>query len=162
MQKMYVKNSQQLYIMHGYFWTLNTYRQTMTEILWQPSAERIKSTQLTRFIKRIQQKHGISNTDFSTLHQWSVSNPAEFWEEVWQDCDIIVSASYISVMGERRMPGTTWFDGAMLNYAENLLRYRELEREAIIFVEPRIRRRFDTIFKPIQPVRQQPHTVHQY
>ncbi|MFQ5584869.1 MAG: acetoacetate--CoA ligase, partial [Calditrichia bacterium] len=67
------------------------------------------------------------------------SNPAEFWEEVWQDCDIIASAPYTSVMGKRQMPGTKWFDGARLNYAENLLRYREMEQEAIIFMDERQR-----------------------
>ena len=114
----------------------------MTEILWQPSADKIKSTQLTRFIKKIQKKYGIGDTDFSTLHQWSVSNPAEFWEEVWQDCDIIASASYTSVMGKCQMPGTTWFDGARLNFAENLLRYRAQEQEAIIFVDERQRKHY--------------------
>ncbi len=111
----------------------------MTEILWQPSAERIKSSQLTHFIQKVQQKYGIRDTNYSTLHQWSVSNPAEFWEAVWQDCNIIASESYTSVMGKRLMPGTKWFDGAGLNYAENLLRYRELEQEAIIFVDERKR-----------------------
>jgi acetoacetyl-CoA synthetase len=111
----------------------------MTEILWQPSAEKIKSTQLTHFIRKVQQKYGIGDTNYSTLHQWSVSNPDEFWEEVWQDSDIIASAPYTSVMGKRLMPGTKWFDGARLNYAENLLRYRDLEQEAIIFVDERQR-----------------------
>ena len=112
----------------------------MTEILWQPSAEKIRSAQLTHFIRRIQIKYGLSDTDYSTLHQWSVSNPAEFWEEVWQDCGIIASASYTTVMGKRQMPGTKWFDGARFNFAENLLRYRELDQEAIIFVDERQRR----------------------
>ncbi len=107
----------------------------MTEILWQPSAERVKSTQLTHFTKKVQQKYGIGDTNYSTLHNWSVSNPAEFWEEVWQDCNIIASTPYTSVMGKHQMPGTKWFDGARLNYAENLLRYRDLEQEAIIFVD---------------------------
>jgi len=111
----------------------------MTELLWQPSSERIKSTNLTRFIEKIQQKYGISDTDFSTLHQWSVANPVEFWKEVWLDCDIIASALYTSVMGKRLMPGTVWFEGARLNYAENLLRYREREQVAIIFVDERQR-----------------------
>ena len=109
----------------------------MTEILWQPSAERIKSSQLTHFIQKVQQKYGIRDTNYSTLHQWTVSNPAEFWEAVWQDCSIIASTPYTSVMGKRLMPGTKWFDGARLNYAENLLRYRDLEQEAIIFVDER-------------------------
>ena len=111
----------------------------MTEILWQPSAERIKSSQLTHFIQKVQQKYGIRDTNYSTLHQWSVSNPTEFWEAVWQDCGIIASTPYTSVMGKRLMSGTKWFGGARLNYAENLLRYRELEQEAIIFVDERKR-----------------------
>ncbi len=112
----------------------------MTEILWQPPAERIKTTQLTHLIKRIQEKYGLSDTDFSTLHHWSVSNPAKFWEEVWLDCGIIASAPYTSVMGERKMPGTKWFDGARLNFAENLLRHHDPEQEAIIFVDERQRK----------------------
>ena len=111
----------------------------MTEILWQPSTEKIKSSQLTHFIQKVKQKYGIRDTNYSTLHEWSVSNPAEFWEEVWQDCDIIASTTYSSVMGKPIMPGTKWFDGARFNYAENLLRYRDLEQEAIIFVDERQR-----------------------
>ncbi len=111
----------------------------MTEILWQPSEGRIKSTQLSHLIHKVQRKYGIRDTNYSTLHQWSVSNPAQFWEEVWQDCDIIASASYRSIMGKPLMPGTKWFEGARLNYAENLLRYREQEQKAIIFVDERQR-----------------------
>ncbi|MDP8931811.1 MAG: AMP-binding protein, partial [Actinomycetota bacterium] len=93
----------------------------MNEILWAPSDDRIARTHLRRFMDTAP---GGPST-YEELWEWSVSDLPAFWEKVWHDCGIIASQRYERVMGEPRMPGTQWFSGARLNFAENLLRRRD-------------------------------------
>lgn len=113
----------------------------MHKQLWQPSAEHIAATQITRLMKRIQRKYSIADAQYATLHQWSVAHPAQFWEEVWEDCEIIATQPYTQVLGNRNMPGGGWFEGARLNFAENLLRYQNETYEAICFFDERGRKK---------------------
>ncbi len=106
----------------------------MNEILWQPSSEQIASSQITHLSQQLQRKYALANAEYTTIHQWSVNHPHLFWEEVWQDCEIKSSVPYTQVMDTPKMPGTSWFEGARLNFAENMLRYRHEKQEAICFV----------------------------
>ena len=107
----------------------------MSKILWQPSAQQIASSQITSLTERIQHYHALADNQYTTIHQWSIEHPGLFWEHVWQDCDILASQPYSQVMGEVKMPGTDWFEGARLNFAENLLRFRHETGEAICFFD---------------------------
>lgn len=103
------------------------------EPMWRPSAEMIAASQMTQFLQFIQQKYSGAITDYFTLHAWSIAHPGEFWQAVWAFMDIIAQQppETIYVPGAR-MRDTQWFTGARLNFAENLLRYRD-ERAALIF-----------------------------
>ncbi|HEV2110589.1 MAG TPA: acetoacetate--CoA ligase, partial [Gammaproteobacteria bacterium] len=59
--------------------------------------------------------------------------PEKFWPLVWAFCGIKASQTWDKALehGER-MPGAKWFTGSRLNFAENLLRYRD-ERPALVF-----------------------------
>ena len=77
------------------------------------------------------------------MHAWSTSRPQEFWPAVWRFCGVVAEARSGAqawddvVLGFDRMAlpdaalGPRWFLGARLNFAENLLRYRD-EREALV------------------------------
>ena len=112
----------------------------MSKLLWQPSAQQIADSQISSLMERIQRRHAIADSQYTTLHQWSIDHPELFWQEVWQDCEIQASQPYAQVMGKAKMPGTVWFEGARLNFAENLLRFRHETREAICFFDERGRR----------------------
>jgi acetoacetyl-CoA synthetase len=90
-----------------------------------------------------------SELDFPSLHRFSVDRAPEFWAAVWRFAGVIAepttgvgegSAAYWSqvVHGLGRMAppdpalGPRWFLDARLNFAENLLRYRD-DREAIVW-----------------------------
>jgi acetoacetyl-CoA synthetase len=90
----------------------------MSEILWTPDPDRVRATLLWRFM----QAAPGAPTDYHDLWRWSVEHPAEFWAMVWDRCGVVASVPYDTVMGEPAMPGTEWFRGARLNFAENLLR----------------------------------------
>ena len=105
----------------------------MAELLWQPSAERASGTQLYRFLGFVCDRHQIRLEDYESLHRWSVENSAEFWAAVWDFCGVIHSGGYERVVDDpTRMPGATWFAGARLNFAENLLRHRD-DQTALVF-----------------------------
>src|SRR5947208_4982546 len=100
--------------------------------LWIPSGERVKQANLTRFLALINKKYSLSLGSYSELYRWSVEKPAEFWSAMWEYAGIICSKKFEAVVDDlSRFPGANWFSGARLNFAENLLRFRD-ERVALI------------------------------
>ena len=105
----------------------------MKEPLWVPSAERVRSAAMTRFIEFVNNRYGSAFASYDELYCWSVSDIPAFWAAIWEFCGVSASHGYDRVVDDpARMPGARWFPGARLNFAENLLRYRD-ERTAIIF-----------------------------
>jgi acetoacetyl-CoA synthetase len=113
----------------------------MAKLLWHPDADRIQSTTLFSFMNRINHRFGTAFTDYPALWEWSVKNLESFWAEAWDFLDITASQSYEAVLTDGdKMPGAKFFTGARLNFAENLLRFRD-EQTAIIFRgEDKVRR----------------------
>ena len=106
----------------------------MTQPLWIPSPERIARSNLTRFMNAVNREHDLTLDGYDALHDWSIANIPAFWEAVWRFVDVKHSAPYTSVLENPRMPGATWFSGARLNFAENLLRYRD-DRPALVSIK---------------------------
>ncbi len=105
----------------------------MTKQLWKPSQEKIKNTNLHRFMGIINAKYGKSFTEYEPLYQWSVENISDFWAVMWDFAEIKASKPYDKVIDDvAKMPGAGWFPGARLNFAQNLLRYRD-DRVALVF-----------------------------
>ena len=113
----------------------------MSKRLWQPSEARIQSSNMYRFMMLINQRYGTAFDDYNGLYQWSIDHIPEFWKEMWAFAAIKASVPYTTVVDDAtKMPGARWFDGARLNFAENLLRFRD-DRPALVFRgEERVRR----------------------
>jgi len=94
--------------------------------LWQPDAPRVARAHLTRFASWIESRRGYSFPDYASLHRWSVESPNDFWGDLATFCDLRWRRAPDAVLevGDR-MPGARWFPGATLNFAENLLRFRD-------------------------------------
>jgi acetoacetyl-CoA synthetase len=102
-------------------------------MLWKPSQEKVKQTNMYRFMNVIGERHGQKFTEYEPLYQWSIDNIPEFWADFWEFADIKASKPYNQVIDDvTKMPGARWFIGARLNFAENLLRYRD-DQVALIF-----------------------------
>ncbi|MGM0663391.1 MAG: acetoacetate--CoA ligase [Thermodesulfobacteriota bacterium] len=105
----------------------------MATKLWQPSEDRIRNSHMYRFMNGLNEKHRLKFTAYDDLYQWSIQSIPEFWAAMWDFADIRASRPYNQVVDDPfRMPGARWFEGAELNFAENLLRYRD-DRVALIF-----------------------------
>ena len=71
--------------------------------------------------------------NYTDLYEWSIEAIVDFWAAAWDFFDIIHSKGYQQVVDDPTlMPGAKWFTGAELNFAENLLRFRD-DRTALIF-----------------------------
>lgn len=104
--------------------------------LWAPSPLAVERANLTQFIDRVGRTVP-SVRDYSSLYGWSVDQPAEFWGAVWEYCGVVADRdpaglAWKTVLrgGDRMGPpdaslGPRWFEGARLNFAENLLRRRD-------------------------------------
>jgi acetoacetyl-CoA synthetase len=105
----------------------------VSELLWQPSPERIAAAQLTAFARRAAERRGAGFADYEALWRWSVDEPRAFWAELWDFCGVVASRGFDEVVDDPgRLPGARWFSGARLNFAENLLR-RADAAPAIVF-----------------------------
>jgi acetoacetyl-CoA synthetase len=103
------------------------------EVLWRPSPERIAAARLTRFLRWLEEHRGLRFASYDALWRWSVDDLEAFWAAVWDYYAIPHSAPYTRVLAERKMPGTRWFEGARLNYAQCVLRHARPGRAAIVF-----------------------------
>ncbi len=93
------------------------------EIIWQPSNESKKSSNLSRFIELVNQRYSQSiKTEYQDIWNWSVNNIESFWSLIWDFTEIkgIKGTKISENLG--LMPGAKFFPEARLNYAENLLR----------------------------------------
>jgi acetoacetyl-CoA synthetase len=113
----------------------------MSRVLWTPTKEHVKNANMTRFREYVNERFGLSLAGYEELYHWSIDNIPDFWAAVWSFADIVHSVPYAEVVDDLdKMPGAKWFTGARLNFAENLLRFRD-DRVAIIFRgESRLRR----------------------
>jgi acetoacetyl-CoA synthetase len=94
-------------------------------ILWQPDAERIERSTLTRYARWLEASRGVETSGYDDLWRWSTSDLEGFWQSIWDFFGIDASTPYGRVLGSRAMPGAEWFPGAHLNYAEHVFRNRD-------------------------------------
>ena len=114
----------------------------MPKRLWTPSEERIQNTNLYRFMNIVNETFNQNFSEYEPLYQWSIENIPDFWACLWEFAKIKSSTPYDQVVDDvGKMPGAKWFSGARLNFAENLLRYKD-DHTALIFKgEDRVDRR---------------------
>ncbi|MHA2288125.1 MAG: acetoacetate--CoA ligase [Promethearchaeota archaeon] len=106
---------------------------TERKLLWAPSEEWIKNANVTRFIEKINKDYIANLSGGRELYKWSVENIEDFWTAIWDFGGVIASKKYDKIVDDLSVfPGTKWFPGARLNFAENLLRYKD-DQLAFIF-----------------------------
>ncbi|MEZ4529039.1 MAG: acetoacetate--CoA ligase [Desulfobacterales bacterium] len=113
----------------------------MGKLLWQPSEERVKNSNMYKFMARINKKYNRNFRSYEELWKWSVDNIPQFWAEMWDTAGIIASKPFEQVIDNpAKMPGAKWFSGARLNFAENLLRFRDNQTALVFRGEDKVRR----------------------
>ncbi|KAJ5902033.1 hypothetical protein N7495_002561 [Penicillium taxi] len=108
--------------------------------LWRPSSP--ETTQIYDFMNKLNKNYSLSLNDYHELWQWSVSQPTQFWEEIWHYTSIkahqpyqqvsitshgcqgpLANIRWMKVLESEDLlfPRPDFFRGSTLNFAENLL-----------------------------------------
>jgi acetoacetyl-CoA synthetase len=102
------------------------------DVLWTPPADMRDTTEIGRFMNWLRDERGRELGTFDELWRWSVTDLEGFWGGLW-DFYEIRSTPYERVLAQPTMPGTQWFTGARLNYAEHLVGTEE-DRDRVAVV----------------------------
>ncbi|MEX1057808.1 MAG: acetoacetate--CoA ligase, partial [Natronospirillum sp.] len=105
----------------------------MTVPLWAPSAQHIQAAHMSDFMRTLNRQLGLNLRDYDDLYAFSINHNDIFWSHYWDYAGIVASTKGTQVLKDGdRMPGAQWFPEARLNFAENLLRYRD-DQPALVF-----------------------------
>ena len=122
---------------------------TGNELLWTPTPERVRDATITRFMRAIEERHGVELDDYAALHQWSIDNVEAFWRDMWWFCGVVGDGpAKRAVVDRDAMPGARYFPDANICFAENLLKHslsldsQAADADALVFRgEDRVERR---------------------
>lgn len=103
----------------------------MTQPQWVPTDDDVAGARVTDFAKFVGKGSG-KGTDYQSLWQWSVDDPAAFWASLWDYFDLGDRPD--KVLDEPSMPGARWFPGTRLNYVDQIVRNARTDRPAILDV----------------------------
>ncbi|KIK67456.1 hypothetical protein GYMLUDRAFT_238739 [Collybiopsis luxurians FD-317 M1] len=96
-------------------------RSTQSQLIWRPHDAAFTSVEIFR--REINRRHNLSLNDYFDLHEYSVNNYT-FYTDLWQYLGVVYSEPPTQVVAQGKSPfQLSWFPGARLNYAENLLQY---------------------------------------
>jgi acetoacetyl-CoA synthetase len=93
-------------------------------MLWSPPDDIRERTRMGAFIGWLADHGHPGLDDYDDLWRWSVDDLTGFWGAVWEFFGVRSHTPVTDVLGEGSMPGTRWFEGTMLNYAEHALAHR--------------------------------------
>jgi len=109
--------------------------------LWQPDPDAVARSNLTAFMQHATARWGRPLGQYRDLDQWSVEQPEEFWQSVWEFGGVVGDPGAGTVLEDaHRMPGARWYPQATLNFAENLLRRRDDSPALVFWGERKVRR----------------------
>jgi acetoacetyl-CoA synthetase len=96
---------------------------TVPEVLWTPDPQRARQSAIADFTRWVREHRNVEldELDYAGLHAWSVRDLDGFWSAVAERLGVLFRDPPTATLGAREMPGTQWFPGATLNYAEHAL-----------------------------------------
>jgi acetoacetyl-CoA synthetase len=98
----------------------------MMEKLWEPTLRGNTA------IERLQSDKGFDS--YSSLHEWSVKNPGEFWSRAWDDNHLLGEKGSTFFTAGSDFISSQFFPEARINVAENLLAHGDADTVAIVSI----------------------------
>lgn len=91
--------------------------------MWTPSPAFRDDSRIAGFLRWLASERQLRFDDYDALWQWSVTDLDGFWDAIRAHFDIRFDTQPSCVLGRREMPGATWFEGATLNYVQQVFRH---------------------------------------
>ncbi|OCI96716.1 acetoacetate-CoA ligase [Rhizobium sp. AC27/96] len=102
------------------------------DLLWTPSEEFRRQSPMFSFMQECNRRFGLSISDFTGLHAWSIADRENFWTAVWDFCGVKGHRGERALVNGDLMLEARFFPDAELNFAENLLS-RSGKGDALVF-----------------------------
>jgi acetoacetyl-CoA synthetase len=102
------------------------------EILWEPTAAAVESSNLTAYTDWLRAERGVDVTTYPELWQWSVDDLEAFWNSIFDYFGVEYDGERGPALASREMPGAEWFPGVRLNYAERAFAGKDDDAVAIL------------------------------
>ncbi len=91
------------------------------EIIWTPPPDVRSTTRIGAFLDWLREQRGLAFDGYTELWRWSVDDLDAFWSACTAWSGVRWHDQPTAALGQRAMPGATWFPGGTLNYAEHAL-----------------------------------------
>jgi len=102
------------------------------EKLWEPPATLVEQARMTEYMRWLEAERDLHFDDYHDLWRWSVEDLEGFWSSIWDFFGVRADGGYDRVLASRTMPGTEWFAGSRLNYAEHVFAGKDDAEPAIL------------------------------
>ena len=94
------------------------------QALWTPSKLFKEQANITAFTNWLRENKNLSFSDYDSLWDWSTNNIEDFWTIIVEYFSIEFKSPYKKVLNNNKMPRAKWFEGATLNYTEQVFKNR--------------------------------------
>lgn len=98
----------------------------MTEagtLMWTPDTAFADGSQVAAFMRWLRHERALDFPDYASLWQWSVTDIEAFWQAIVDYFEVRFDTPARAVLARREMPGAKWFEGATLNYVQQVFRH---------------------------------------
>ena len=118
----------------------NDYNRDSSDVLWSPDSNRVTNSKLIHYMTWLKSKKNLGFEGYQDLWKWSVDKHEEFWESVWEYFNVGKVNDYSSVLEGASIYESKWFDGAKVNYSEQVFAKRD-DDVAIIAINEECQKR---------------------
>ena len=106
----------------------------MIKKLWEASQKLKCNSNLYNFEQHISKKYNKKfNQNYSSILKWSISNPGNFWNSVWDFCNIKGQKGKNKLIKSKVFYKNKFLPKSKLNFSENLL-LKNNKDKAITFI----------------------------
>lgn len=104
------------------------------KVLWQPGPAEREHARVAKFMAWLADRRHRPFADYGELWRWSVDQPGEFWDSVWDFFDVPGRRGDGPALEGGPMPDVRWFTGSTVNYARAALRRAQSDPDAIAVI----------------------------
>ena len=79
--------------------------------------------QLRLYQNWLAQSRGLTFESYDALWRWSVTDLNAFWQSIWDYFGLVSTTPYQAALTRNAMPGAVWFEGAHVNYVQQVFRH---------------------------------------
>ncbi|MGI8872659.1 MAG: acetoacetate--CoA ligase, partial [Candidatus Limnocylindria bacterium] len=103
-------------------------------VLWSPPRDARNRSRIGAYLRWLEAERGLRFADYNELWRWSVTDLGAFWQSIWDHFGVVSHSPPSAAIGRREMPGTAWFPGSRLNWAEHALRLSQRGPDDVVVI----------------------------